>query len=139
MAKWFGVRNAPGSQDLNPQQEWKQFKNVLLELMGRPQTLNDRSTANQTTSEEPKKRKKNENCEGGDSDWEYLLAVTNPCYTNAVEDLPIVGLKNNSNAVLFPYIPLIFYTFHLFYEDMKIDPMMKLHLNSMAEVEFSHQ
>lgn len=30
IAKWFGVRNAPGSQDLNSQQEWQSFKNVLL-------------------------------------------------------------------------------------------------------------
>lgn len=30
MAKWFVMRNAPGSKNLNPRQEWSIFKIVLL-------------------------------------------------------------------------------------------------------------
>lgn len=110
------------------------FKNVLLELLGRPLVI-DRNfnQVNTSNTDEPKKRRKSNNCEGSNDDWEFLLSKILPenCDKRTIDEQ---NLRNNSNAVLFPKIPLVFYTLHLFYEDMKIDSMMKLHLNSLAEV-----
>jgi anaphase-promoting complex subunit 1 len=30
LIKWYGVRNAPGTQDISPAQEWQLFIGVLL-------------------------------------------------------------------------------------------------------------
>jgi hypothetical protein len=30
LIKWYGVRNAPGTQDISPAQEWQLFSGVLL-------------------------------------------------------------------------------------------------------------
>lgn len=42
-------------------------------------------------------------------------------------------LRNDSNAPLFPYISLIFFSFHLLYEEMKLDDSLKIKLGLMAE------
>ena len=33
LIKWYGVRNAPGTQDISPAQEWQLFIGVLLGKM----------------------------------------------------------------------------------------------------------
>jgi anaphase-promoting complex subunit 1 len=33
LIKWYGVRNAPGTQDISPAQEWQLFIGVLLGMM----------------------------------------------------------------------------------------------------------
>lgn len=48
-------------------------------------------------------------------------------------DESYVGQRNDSTAILFPYIPLIFYTMHLLYEDLKLDGMMTAYLPALAE------
>jgi anaphase-promoting complex subunit 1 len=33
LIKWYGVRNAPGTQDISPAQEWQLFIGVLLGMI----------------------------------------------------------------------------------------------------------
>lgn len=102
--------------------------------MGRPtQQLEnqDNGTAKQSTVE-PKKRRKTENLEGNDKDWEYLELILNQ--QKSITNVDSSHLNNDSNALLFPYIPLIFFTLHLIYEEMKLDELLKSHLSSLAEV-----
>lgn len=109
--------------------------------MGRPQEYDNYSQSKQYAqagpSDELKKRRKIENCVGTESDWEYLIGHLNSGaskFTYGDQQKQKPTNKNNLNAILFPYIPLIFNTLHLFYEDMKINSMMKTHLSSLAEV-----
>lgn len=107
---------------------------TVTELMGRPtQQLEnqDNGTAKQSTVE-PKKRRKTENLEGNDKDWEYLELILNQ--QKSISNVDSSHLNNDSNALLFPYIPLIFFTLHLIYEEMKLDELLKSHLPSLAEV-----
>lgn len=75
--------------------------------------------------------------EGSLTDWNYLKKFLNknklqPSVSPTAEQS--VSHKSDTNAILFPYTPIIFYTLHLFYEDMKLDLMMKTYLKTMAEV-----
>lgn len=102
--------------------------------MGRPtQQLEnqDNGTAKQSTVE-PKKRRKTENLEGSDKDWEFLEQMLSQKRATVSGDSS--HLNNDANALLFPYIPLIFFTLHLIYEEMKLDELLKSHLPSLAEV-----
>lgn len=75
---------------------------------------------------EPKKRRKSENCEGTDADWEYLLAYCERTANGPVpltlrkSDAPATVSRYNANAPLFGKLPLIFYALHLFYEEQKL-------------------
>lgn len=94
--RWYGARNAPGTQDLNALQEWRMFADVLMEMVGRPPAAKepgdpaDEVAASSSGSEgptvpaavnhrlsysdaEPKKRRKSDSCEGTDADWVFLL------------------------------------------------------------------
>lgn len=142
IAKWFGVRNAPGSRDLNPHKEWHMFKTVLLEMLGRPLgTLSQNNHISgmfggKASAVEPKKRRKSENCEGSAADWKYLLAAVSPTRRLIPKDKDMANVvpRINGNTVLFQYTPLVFYTLHLLYENMKVEAMMNMHLLSLAEV-----
>lgn len=139
MAKWYGVRNAPGSRDLNPQQEWFAFRDVLADALGRTRNEMTSATSSASSNEEPTKRRKSDNCDGTDNDWEYLLAATSS-HHRVVElaspSLPpnAAGSYFNSGAPLFTHIPIVFYALHLFYENIKIDSTMRSYLLSLAEV-----
>lgn len=145
MAKWFGVRNAPGSRDLNPHQEWHMFKSVVLEMLGRPLvTLSQNGrmsgmSGGTASADEPKKRRKSENCEGSTDDWKYLLDAVSPNRDLLTKDIDMayVAPRINGNTAMFPYTPLVFYTLHLLYENMKVEAMMELHLLSLAEVNYT--
>lgn len=145
LVKWYGARNAPGSHDLSASQEWAMLRSVLLELMGRPVVGNglsiSQNTSSSTTSDEPKKRRKSENCLGTDEDWEFLERQINSTNVfNGGDDqrtgVEVLSPRNNCNAPLFPHIPLVFYTLHLFYEDLKLNLRMQIHMESLAEVVF---
>lgn len=144
LTKWYGIRNAPGSHDLNASQEWAMFRAVLLELMGRPVGVHSscgvsQNSSSSTTSDEPKKRRKSENCLGTDEDWDFLVNhIDSKNTVTAGEDqrsgAEVTSPRNNCNAPLFSHIPLVFYTLHLFYEDLKLNVRMQLHMKSLAEV-----
>lgn len=102
--------------------------------MGRPtqQPDNQHSNTSKQSTVEPKKRRKTENLEGNDKDWEYLAQMFDQQKT--VSNTDSSHSNNDSNALLFPYIPLIFFTLHLIYEEIKLDELLKCHLVSLAEV-----
>lgn len=102
--------------------------------MGRPtqQVENQDSSASKQSTVESKKRRKTENLEGSDKDWEYLDLILKQ--QNSIANIDASHLNNDTNALLFPYIPLIFFTLHLIYEEMKLDELLKSHLASLAEV-----
>lgn len=142
ISKWYGVRNAPGSQDLSAEREWCQFQNVLLQLLGRPCVSHKMfsSTSNSslsTSSGEPKKRRKTDDCVGTDTDFHFLQMHRNKwrcspeTLTGNTED-PSTK-RNDSNALLFAHIPIIFFSLHLLYEEMKIDESLRMKLGLMAE------
>lgn len=146
ISKWYGVRNAPGSQDLSAEREWCQFQNVLLQLLGRPCASHMFSSASNssslsTSSDEPKKRRKTDDCVGTDADFHLLLAHRNKgqCSAETATRMPedLTSKKNESNALLFTHIPIVFFALHLLYEEMKIDESLRTRLGLM--VEFLHQ
>lgn len=145
ISKWYGARNAPGAQDLCTEKEWASFQAVLLEMLGRPFTydIDHQSTLSQSSLsislDEPKKRRKFDSCQGDDSDWQFLLTNLN-CQPKlrAADDATTKTsrsntCKNDSNAPLFPFIPMIFFSLHLLYEEMKIDTTITHQLRALAK------
>ncbi|KAH8287008.1 hypothetical protein KR054_000545 [Drosophila jambulina] len=84
--------------------------------------------------DEPKKRRKYNDCEEyTDDDWEFLLLQTTlaPCGADGHSYSVDVG------APLFQMIPAIFYSLHLLYEDLKLDAVFHAALPYLAT--FLHQ
>lgn len=107
---------------------------LFTELMGRPTQqveTQDSGTLKQSTVE-PKKRRKTENLEGSDKDWEHLEQILNQ--KKNISNVDSSHSNNDPNALLFPHTPLIFFSLHLIYEEMKLDELLKSHLPSLAEV-----
>lgn len=102
--------------------------------MGRPtQQLECQDNgATKQSSVESNKRRKTENLQGNDNDGDYLASILNQ--NKSTTSIDSSHLNNDSNALLFPYIPVIFFTLHLIYEEMKLDQLLKRHLPSLAEV-----
>lgn len=107
---------------------------LVVELMGRPtkQLESQEGSASKQSTVEPKKRRKTENLEGNDKDWEYLELIYN--LKKSVSHVDSSHSNNDPNALLFPYIPLIFFTLHLIYEEIKMDKLLSSHLPALAEV-----
>ncbi|CRK87591.1 CLUMA_CG001388, isoform A [Clunio marinus] len=129
MIRWYVIRNSPGTKDLSLKREWELFKNLLMEMMGRPHEVSSSSNSNVTIG--AKKRRKSEN--GTNSDWEYLLNACQCSHNDYNEDDQEMLQNYLSDASLFPYIPSIFYTTHLLYEDMKLDSSLNHELNLLSE------
>lgn len=110
---------------------------------------NDDDEASFSSDAEPKKRRKSENCQGTDADWEYLLAyvertsgggqtaptsrrtTTLPHYSDTATSLN----RYNCNAPLFGKLPLIFYAMHLFYEEQKLFVLTSaFHMRSLGQL-----
>lgn len=130
MIRWYLIRNSPGTKDLSLRKEWELFKNLLFEMMGRPREISSSSAAN--VSIDAKKRRKSEN--GTNADWEYLLATDhrNMSQDGNHEDHEMQQTYH-ADAVLFEYIPVILYTMHLLYEDMKLDNSLSTELSFFSE------
>uniref|UniRef100_A0A1I8M2U1 Uncharacterized protein n=1 Tax=Musca domestica TaxID=7370 RepID=A0A1I8M2U1_MUSDO len=143
ITKWYGSRNPPGSRDYCIEQEWDIFRNVLWDLMGYSATMHDVSsgTATSFNAEEPKKRKKNDEIHSGtDEDWQFMLNILDGVETglNCSGERQQQTCNNiDTTAILFNTIPAIFYSFHLLYEDFKLDDSMHQHLKPLAK--FLHQ
>ncbi|KAG6462478.1 hypothetical protein O3G_MSEX013280 [Manduca sexta] len=143
--KWYGVRNAPGTQDLTPEQEWSMFTNLLFSLIGYDvERLH--STNNDDQGEvEVVSKKQRTSSDGTSDDWEYLLnsklhkAIGNSLAN--ILNLPTVNIDNkhryieknidtdkpaqfNTNALLFPYILHVLFSFHLVYEEIKLNTLL---------------
>ena len=119
LIKWYGVRNAPGSRDFSIKKEWELFKNMCFDLIGRPFPKSF-SSATFNASGGPKKRRKSDNASGSNSDWEYLLAAEQSVNKEEEGELEM-SLNYNSEAQLFSHIPIVLFSLHLLYEELKLD------------------
>ncbi|KAK3923529.1 Anaphase-promoting complex subunit 1 [Frankliniella fusca] len=144
VVKWYVARNAPGTQDIAPSQEWRLFLGVLLGMLG--YDVDKLAVMHQPSSEngdsptlQPKKKR---TCDSGsEEDWEYLL---NSLHHHSLGPglSSLLGLKTingssgssnsdsshgqiNTNSLLFNYIPLVLLTLHLLYEDMKLNTLLQ--------------
>ncbi|XP_050663592.1 anaphase-promoting complex subunit 1-like [Leptidea sinapis] len=154
--KWYGVRNAPGTQDFTPEDEWELFSNLLLSLIGYDVDRLSPSKTDEEHSEVVTKKQRTSN-DGSQDDWEYLLnskmhkAIGHSL--SHVLNLPAVATDNqraktknrntekslqiNTNALLFPYMIHIFYAFHLVYEDFKLNTLLDADMKLL--IKFLHQ
>ncbi|XP_055636412.1 anaphase-promoting complex subunit 1 isoform X2 [Toxorhynchites rutilus septentrionalis] len=135
MIRWYGTRNAPGSRDFNGDREWKIFREMLFQSIGRPFPPTSELDRSQTKSSfvEPKKRRKSENCMGSDNDWEYLMAHSGQKHVADDAKKSIPPLAYDSTKQLFVHLPNILFKLHLLYEDMKLEPLLENYLKMLAE------
>lgn len=142
ISKWYGVRNTRGSQDISYENEWITFHNYLLNAMGRTfiSTKTFLSAPNiagpsRLSTGDNKKRRKTDDPVGSDYDFQYLMAVLNKTNTDPKKS----GKESKSkrridmNSTLAPYIPIIFFSFHLLYEEMKFDETLKTQRTMLSE------
>lgn len=103
---------------------------MLFEQIGRPLGSFDAENTKErqeTVIDNVKKRRKSDATHGVNSDWDFLLSYR---YHNSIqkdtrdiENRPPLIYK--SESVLFSHIPMIFFTLHLLYEDLKLDMSLK--------------
>lgn len=136
MTKWYTVRNAPGTQCISGEEEWKLFIQMLLRLIGYnleslPLTQDSLNTYNDTPAKSKKQRVLDI---GSDEDWAFMLKSSFNSFrgNNIAASLGLKNkpnnynpnfhqhsnLKNNidTNAILFPYIYDVLFSLHLVYE-----------------------
>lgn len=132
MIKWYTVRNAPGTQNISGEEEWKLFLQMLFQLLGYnleslPLTQDSLNINNDTPAKSKKQRVLDMGC---DEDWTFMLKSS----FNSIRGSRIatsLGLKNHNqhfhqhsilksnvdtNAILFPYIYDVLFSLHLVYE-----------------------
>ncbi|XP_029167221.1 anaphase-promoting complex subunit 1 isoform X2 [Nylanderia fulva] len=150
LVKWYGARNAPGPQDFSPAQEWDLFLVVLFTLLGYDveklhliqNNEKDQSMERNSPMVLPKKQKTN-NC-GSTDDWLYLLQssehknsqayISNVLRSQKISSFPCTIPKSatesnsigkiNTQAVLYPHLPLVLFSLHLLYEELKLNSVI---------------
>ncbi|CAG9788243.1 unnamed protein product [Diatraea saccharalis] len=155
--KWYGVRNAPGTQDLTPEQEWSMFSNLLFSLIGYDiEKLSQTKHSEENEHTEVATKKQRTSSDGTQEDWEYLLksklhkAIGSPlasilhiASTNPdAKGLRSIRSRNsieaekpsqfNTNALLFPYTVQILFSFHLVYEEIKLNTLLLSDLKPLS-------
>ncbi|KAM3961524.1 LOW QUALITY PROTEIN: anaphase-promoting complex subunit 1-like [Aphomia sociella] len=157
--KWYGVRNAPGTQDLTPEQEWSMFSNLLLSLIGYDVERLSQTKQNddQVEHAEVATKKQRTSSDGTLEDWDYLLnskmhKVIGNSLVTMLHLHPIPNSENrhlrnsksknnvemekstqfNVNALLFPYIVQVLYSFHLVYEEIKLNTLLWTNLKPLS-------
>nr|CAD7590064.1 unnamed protein product [Timema genevievae] len=170
VTKWYGVRNAPGTQDISPNQEWQLFSATLLEVrktrLARAKVLSlspelvgyevDKLPGTYHTSDDsnsssvrPMKKQRSSNS-GSESDWEYLLGSAHhralaqgmeallglhpPPVSLPADSEPVPTGQVNSSAPLFTSMPLVLFSLHLLYEDLKLNVLLVDSLSSLAKL-----
>lgn len=163
LVKWYGARNAPGPQDFSPTQEWHLFLVVLLTLLGYDvdklhliqKNENDHQTERNSPIVVPKKQKTNDS--GTHEDWLYLLEslehknsstyiadvlhmnkFSNARKCEGIASTKVAGSatvgKISSQAILFPYLPLVLFSLHLLYEELKLNCVMSESLPLLGQL-----
>ena len=115
LTKWYSIRNAPNSDELNSSSEINLFKSCLLSLIGYDIESLDSSYSPIQSPEVVKKMKLNSD-EGSDDDWLWLTSNEDD-EQNSMDMKKVVPINPST---LFPYFPTIFYSLHLVYEDFKL-------------------
>ena len=151
---WFSKRHAPGP---NPTQEaeWDMFCKCILALCGYQVDnldLSSLSSPGDMNQGCPGPKKSKTEC-GTDGDWQYLLdspqhvhsghslseilklqhVTREPYDTNQSPGSKPVG-EINPSAPLFSYIPSIFWSLHLLYEELKLDVCLYSELPYIANL-----
>ncbi|RZF37721.1 hypothetical protein LSTR_LSTR003132 [Laodelphax striatellus] len=163
IVKWCGARNAPGTQDFSPTQEWQLFETHLLGLLGyNIEKLPSMKLDNTTIPEAPSQilRKKRASYCGSDDDWDYLLssqhhgktrhglqsllALSEPItkaqaskereQCEASNDIDTSETTLDTSAMLFRSMHLILYALHLLYEDLKLNMLLAESLPMLARL-----
>nr|XP_034193924.1 anaphase-promoting complex subunit 1 isoform X2 [Osmia lignaria] len=160
LVKWYGARNAPGPQDFSPEQEWCLFLIVLFTLLGyeveKLQLIQkhekDQFAERNSPMVVPKKQKTNNS--GSSDDWKYMISfVKNGNSQTFLSN--ILGLQKTSStfqmsvpnavesnsagkinvqSILFPYFPLVLFSLHLLYEELKLNCVMSESLPLLAQL-----
>ena len=137
MTRWYAIRNGPGTVNFGLRKEWELFKSLLFEMIGRPHEKSHSFSVCSNASSiggGARKRRKSDNSCGTKSDWDYLLNADN--FVNKTEpdhDDHDMDAHYKSDAIFFEYIPLILYTLHLLYEDLKLDSSFDMDLKFLSE------
>lgn len=160
LVKWYGARNAPGPQDFSPMQEWDLFLVVLFTLMGYDveklhliqNNEKDQFTERNSPTVLPKKQKTN-NC-GSTDDWLYILEsnelknsrtfISNVLKSQKISSvlctIPKSATESNSigkinvQAVLYPHLPLVLFSLHLLYEELKLNSVISESLPLLGQL-----
>ncbi|XP_024080333.1 anaphase-promoting complex subunit 1 isoform X2 [Cimex lectularius] len=146
IAKWYTTRNAPGTQDISPKQEWHLFISCLLDLLGyQLEFLPLVSYYLHSDCDTPAKNTKKMRASdlGSNDDWSYL--ISSAYHDMMCQDFGLsLGLHEqspnchgyeqnasqeghseiNTSALLYPYFHLIVFSFHLLYEEIKLKPIL---------------
>ncbi|CAH2241616.1 jg3948 [Pararge aegeria aegeria] len=155
--KWYGVRNAPGTQDITPGQEWAMFSDLILSLIGYDVERLSQSRQNEEEQVEVVTKKQRTSSDGTQDDWEYLLnskmhktignSLANMLNLNQIQSETTRHSRTsekqdedaekptlfNTNSLLFPYTVHVFYAFHLLYEDLKLNSLLASDLKPLSE------
>ncbi|KAK9884562.1 hypothetical protein WA026_007405 [Henosepilachna vigintioctopunctata] len=144
--RWYSTRNSMGTQNFTNEQEWEMFITLLYELLGY-----EEEHVSETFEEGPptpsmvaKKRKQSPI--GCDDDWQYLFnskLATNSDYVDSLLNITPTAksettnvfskhVQINKNSILFPYIKIIHFSFHLLYEDFKLNILKNTLLEPLA-------
>lgn len=158
LIKWYGVRNAPGTQDLTPEQEWSMFANLLYSLSGYDLERLDPKRSEDDIEIASKKQRTSS--DGSADDWEYLLNTKlhktigrslaqllnlnefvtskggshNKMTINAKRALLEMEkcAQFNYQSLLYPYILNILFALHLVYEEIKLNTLLNHELHYLA-------
>lgn len=144
IAKWYALRNTRGSEDISNENEWTAFYTFVLHSMGRTfgSARAFAAVASKSTSDEPKRRRTVTNeAAGTDDDFDYLLSYIGKVNGDAGEPKAAPAdtrprKRVDMRSILAPYMPIIFYAFHLLYEEMKLDESQKTLRSMLAELLF---
>lgn len=123
--------------------EWDLFKNLLFDLTGRLTKTSHFSLhrpsnmfgANGSSSAGPKKRRKSDNSSGTISDWEYLMMSEGlVVHSNVLEGEDLdKDLHYKSDNMLYAHIPVIYFSMHLLYEELKLDSSYESDMKMLSE------
>lgn len=136
MAKWYTVRNAPGTQNISGEEEWNLFLQMLLRLIGYnlealPLTQDSLNINNDTPAKSKKQRVLDV---GSDEDWIFMLkspfnnfrgnklatslGLKNKLknYSQSFHQSSILRSNIDTSTILFPYIYDVLFSLHLVYE-----------------------
>lgn len=161
LVKWYGARNAPGPQDFSPAREWDLFLVVLFTLLGYDveklhiiQNNEKDQFADRNSPMVLPKKQKTSNC-GSTDDWLHLfnsseyknsqafisnvlrsrkVSSSFPCSTSqdSIESNNIGRI--NVQAVLFPHVPLVLFSLHLLYEELKLNSVISESLPLLGQL-----
>lgn len=139
-AKWYALRNTRGSLDISYENEWSTFYNYMLNLMGRTYIVPRAFPAmpSKSNADEAKRARRTNEAVGTDDDFKFLKSYVNKTDVNASDSQheSRAHKQIDMSSILAPYMPIIFFSFHLIYEEMKLDESQKTLRSMLAELLF---